>query len=300
MGVGPVNDGTVVLEAKPSVDPKRILSVGAAIAMVVLATALLSVAGRTETDLSAAVADGNHGLVRVLLEQGADPDLPVVKGFTPVMRAGIRNDAKMVRLLAEAGADVNATSSSGGMTALHSAALVDSVDALEELIGAGAEITARSANGYNALDHAAASGSIRTIALLTEAGLDPDGKSQGFINIPGFPSDAGPTPLALAANAGHLAAVQALLGLGAEVDGPSERGQTPLLQAVATKQPPEMVSLLLSAGADPTVVSMCVSGCARSDTDVLGWARRLGKEDVVSLLEDHLGTELTAADQPTG
>ncbi|MGI9595801.1 MAG: ankyrin repeat domain-containing protein [Acidimicrobiales bacterium] len=230
---------------------RRTLAAVLAAFALLLATGLLSVVGRTRPDLSEAVADGDYEQTRVLLNGGAEPDQPIVQGFTPLMRAAIRDDGPMVKLLVGAGAEIEARASAGGLTPLHTAAIADSPEAMQVLIDAGADLDVRSRSGRNALDHAAASGSVRAISVLSAAGIDVNAQSEAFVQIPGHPGDAGPTPLAIAARAGQLQAVETLLGLGANVDGQSKRGQTALLQALASGQSEEMITLLMDSGATP-------------------------------------------------
>lgn len=264
-------------------------SIGAVIAVVVVVLGLagLAISGRPDGNLSDAVANGRHAQVQILLGQAVDVDEPVVGGFTPLMRAAVRDDAAMVRLLIDGGADLDAVSANGGLTLLHIAAIADAAQAVVVLIEAGADLDASSISGRRAIDHAAAAGSVEALRALAEAGVDLDAPSGAFVQLPGYPTDAGPTPLATAARAGHADAVAVLLELGASVDAPSRRGQTPLLQAVASGQEVDLISLLLDAGADVDARSSCFSVCARPDTDVVGWARRLNSPEVVELLAQH-------------
>ncbi len=55
--------------------------------------------------LHAAVATGQRGLVRTLLNRGADPNLPQARGITPLHSAAHRGDEALCRLLLEHGAD---------------------------------------------------------------------------------------------------------------------------------------------------------------------------------------------------
>ena len=231
------------------------------------------------------MVEGRHTQVQILLGQRADADRPRVAGFTPLMRAAVRNDGAMIELLADGGADLEAVAPTGGLTPLHIAAIADAPDAIRSLLVAGADLGARSRSGRSALDHAAATGSVGAIIALVGGGADLDARSEAYVQLPGYPTDLGPTPLATAARAGHVDAVETLLQLGASVDGRSRRGQTPLLVAVAAGQPAELIDVLRAAGADPRIRSSCRSACRRSDTDALGWARRLADDDVVELLE---------------
>ena len=137
----------------------------------------------------------------------------------------------------------------------------------------------------NTLQHAAYAGSVEVLEVITATGVELDAPSQSTTGGHGYPVDEGPTALAIAARAGHLDAVRALLELGAAVDAPSSIGQTALLSAIFSGQPAEMVGVLLDAGADPTVRAACLSGCAQPEGDALEWARRAGDPEVVALLE---------------
>jgi uncharacterized protein len=274
--------------------PKNPVAVG--LAVVCLVGVVFAVASATDrgagdgaadesgSSLSEAVAAGDIELAQALLDAGADPDEPRFQGFTPLMRAANRDDTAMVEVLLGAGADLEATDL-GGLTALHIAAEADSAAALAALLEAGADPNAPSANGMNTLHHAAAAGSTRVMQRIADTGADLDARSDGTTGGHGYPVDVGSTALGIAARAGYLEAVAELLDLGAEVDAPSDLGYTPLLMAVVSGQPPELVTMLLDAGADPTVRASCNTGCAYAEGDLLDWAHRLGDPDVIPLLE---------------
>ena len=112
--------------------------------------ARVSMAGATPLLLASTAAD--VPLVRLLLDNGADPQLGSEKGMTPLMgAAGLAHkmdrvsqkeydDALVVaKLLVEEGADVN-TVGENGWTALHGAAYVGAVDILQFLVDSGATL----------------------------------------------------------------------------------------------------------------------------------------------------------------
>ncbi|MEN8239891.1 MAG: ankyrin repeat domain-containing protein [Actinomycetota bacterium] len=244
--------------------------------------------GVDEISLSEAVAAGDVDLARTLLEGGSEPDEPLVQGFTPLMRAVIRDDTQMIELLVDAGADFEATALEG-LTPLHVAAEAGAADAVGRLLEAGADPGVRSHNGMNTLEHAAASGSADVIVIIAATGVNLDARSGIITQGHGYPVDEGSTALGIAARAGNVDAIAALLDAGASIDAPSRTGHTPLLMAIFTGQPPEVISLLLGAGADPTVTAACRTRCSYDEGDALTWARRIGDPDTIPLIAAALG-----------
>lgn len=236
------------------------------------------------TTLADAVAAGDVDAAARLIDDGADPDEPRVHGFTPLMRAAIRDDAAMVDLLLDAGADPGATEP-GGATAVLVAAAADSAGAVAALIEAGADPTVRAANGMDALGHAAASGSTRVLSLLAAGGADLDARSGVITQGHGYPPDRGSTPLGIAVWNGEPAAVETLLDLGADVDRRSDAGHTPLLLAVFADASAATVALLLDHGADPTITASCTTRCAFAGGGAVAWARHLDRDRLVPLLD---------------
>lgn len=234
--------------------------------------------------LSEAAAGGDLEVASAILAAGADPDKPLAHGFTPLMRAAIREDTQMVRLLLEAGADYEATAQEG-LTPLHVAAEAGAVEAVRTLLGAGADLNIRSHNGMNTLQHAAAAGSADVIVAIAATGVDLDAQSKVITQGHGYPIDEGSTALGIAARGGHIDAIAALLEHGADVDGPSLIGHTPLLVATFSGQPPEIISVLLEAGADPKVRAACRTRCSFDEGDVLIWSQRLGDPNATPLIQ---------------
>lgn len=238
-------------------------------------------------DLSDAVATGDVARVAALLDDGADPDVLDGNGLTPLMSAANRGDPEMVRVLVEGGADVGAAGMAG-LTALHVAAAADAVDAAQTLLQLDADPHTRSDGGMNALDHAADAGALATIRLLSDH-VPLDEPSEVVVQGHGAPRDIGPTPLALSVRAGRTEAVELLVELGADPDGASTAGHTPLLTAVFSDRSPEIVEILLDAGADPGVSIACDRGCSTAVSgtahDAVEWAEALERNELVPVLD---------------
>lgn len=103
------------------------------------------------TPLGLAVFFGQEGAARQLLAAGADPSLPArnAMAVAPLHAATARAAANLVRLLVDAGADVNARQQAG-FTPLHGAAGAGTLALVELLLAAGADPEARTESGETA------------------------------------------------------------------------------------------------------------------------------------------------------
>lgn len=122
--------------------------------------------------LHAAASQGYEGLVKTLLERGADPNRPGPSGdsiLLSYLRGGL--GARAIESIAR-GADVSAKDASG-RTALHLAAAKDLEQAVTALLDKGADPNAVDDNGLTALDIADDWGSRSLAALLTARGAKP-------------------------------------------------------------------------------------------------------------------------------
>lgn len=233
--------------------------------------------------LADAVTAGDVEEVEQALSAGADPN-GAASGLPLLARAAARDDAAVVAALLGAGADVD-RSGLEGITALHAAAQTGALGAMDVLLTAGADVELSSANGMAAIHHAAGLGRVDAISLLVAAGSDPDRPSGAITQGHGYPRDVSPGPLAIAARAGHADAVEVLLAAGATVDQASDSGVTALLAAVHAGAPPEVIEVLLAAGADPGRSVGCTAGCSvRGELNSRGWALELERSELLGLL----------------
>jgi uncharacterized protein len=120
------------------------------------------------TPLLRAAKAADVAAIRLLLEHGADPNLPNIQGVTPVMAAaGLGSNEIDTRgrfktqpdqiasidLLVKAGADINAHDNRG-QTALHGAALFGYDDVIKDLVAHNANVNAKDEKGMTPLDSA--------------------------------------------------------------------------------------------------------------------------------------------------
>ncbi len=144
-----------------------------------------------ETPLSLAIMLNNRESVRLLLENGADPNLGGMAGVPVLVSAYLNyHDPRcvaIVELLIEHGADVNGQDASH-QSALHRAAEFGNLRLLEFLITEGADIDAISDYG-TALHFARRGGHTPLVESLIRAGADewiPDPGGAGGSSGSGF------------------------------------------------------------------------------------------------------------------
>lgn len=170
--------------------------------------------------------------LELLLRAGLEPNTRLADGGSLLMSAVANEQSDKVRVLLDAGADVNAVTP-GGRTALGTAMLGRVVGRAEErrlnimrmLLEAGANPQLR-VHGSNAF-HAAAWGS-RAQALFLLAEKCP----QGLESL----DDQGRTPLMIAAQAGDEETLRMLLSLGAGVHARDGRGDGVLSYAARSRR----------------------------------------------------------------
>lgn len=202
---------------------------------VAMAIGLLSGCSDLEAGLHAAIAKGEIGNVRRLLDAGADAMAP---GGDPVQtpleaatRAG-RHDVVEALLAHGALAD----SAVGGESPLRLALVAQHDSIAAALVSAGAVFVGLEVDGVAALRHAANAGMDLTLIAMLGKGADP-----------ATPFEGG-TLLHAAVRGNNLALVEALLKAGAELEARDSLGRT-ALHAAAEAGQAASVDALLKRGA---------------------------------------------------
>jgi ankyrin repeat protein len=181
-----------------------------------------------------AIRNDNARELKALLDS-QDVNAKDSRGATPLMYAAAFGNARQMKLLLEAGADVNARNTFNATALIWAGG-----DAVKSrlLIEHGADINVRTQQGRTALMRAAKrNGNADLVRLLLEKGAD--------VKAPGD------TTLIQAAQSGDIEIMRLLIEAGANVNCISQRfGETPLMYA-SVSDSVEVVRLLLAKGANP-------------------------------------------------
>jgi ankyrin repeat protein len=206
---------------------------------------------KTEKGLTALMcAAHDPAKVKRLLSGGANPNAEAKSGHTAlILAAGYDGAAESVRLLLDAGANVNAAVREGIIplaTGLVRAAMRGDTVVAKLLLDRGAALEAGEEKICMALLTASAQGDVSMVTLLLDRGARADAR------WPKIFSSAAPTVLMIAAADGYPELVKLLLARGAGVNTRDGDGLTPLMWAAAAidRGNTKSIEALLAAGAD--------------------------------------------------
>ena len=209
---------------------------------------------------------GHNDCAESLIKSGLDVNLKVSRSQTTVMNSAAKyGNHSVLKLLIEAGADVNLTDRSGE-TALMFAAENNHHHCINMLIQAGADVNKQNCIQSNALFKAARHGHIKCVDLLISSGSDHLDKAlvaaiaEGYFDcvLQIFQSGAdvnlqeyGSKYMHNAISSGHVACVQLFIEVGVDVNKVVNTYNSALLSAVGSNKGAsyQMISLLLGQGA---------------------------------------------------
>lgn len=163
------------------------------------------------------IGEENIDMIKTLIKHGLDINRPINRfGETPLLRALSENQAVIVRLLLDSGANPNLADQIGH-SPLMSASAVGNVEMIELLLSRGADQNQISDRGRGPLLAAVASDQVAAINWWLARGADQEQRDTN-----------GSTALIVAAKGGKLAATQTLLEHGADIHAKDKRGKTAL------------------------------------------------------------------------
>ncbi|PQE18637.1 ankyrin repeat protein [Rutstroemia sp. NJR-2017a BVV2] len=193
----------------------------------------------TFTTILIAAYSGLEGIVKLLLEKGADIESKEDgEGWTALLVASKNGYETIVKLLLEKGADIE-SKDKWSRTALLIASENSHETIVKLLLEKGADIESKDKWSRTALLIASENGYETIVKLLLEKGADIESKDY----------DEGRTALSIASKNGDETIVKLLLEKGADIESKDNKGRTALL--IASKNGDEtIVKLLLEKGAD--------------------------------------------------
>jgi ankyrin repeat protein len=220
--------------------------------------------------LAWAAKNGQDGVVRFLLEKGAEVDWKDRDRRTALCEGTLGGHEAVVKLLLKNGAEVD-SKDINGKTPLSHAAYEGDQAVVKLLLENGAEVESKDNNGRTPLSWAASSQNKAVVELLLKNGAEVDSKDNN-----------GQTPLSWAARRANEDVVELLLENGAEVELKDNNGRTLLSLAASRNFNSGVTKLLLS---NPRVDPEAKDKDGRSP---LSWAASDGDAAVTKLLlSDH-------------
>lgn len=191
------------------------------------------------TPLFKAIKEGNAASVQEALQSGCDVNDTFGGSYTALMAAVYKGDLEIIKLLVQAGAELDSYDSSGNtpfMFAFYDTTPKPAVVAY--LLSLNVDTNIINDQEYTPLILASLNNHVASIKLLIEAGVNIEEKGQ---------SNA--TALLLATGNNCVEAVKALASAGADIETRNEFSLTPLMTAAFDNQG-SMLRTLIKLGAD--------------------------------------------------
>merc|ERR1711934_1010877 len=261
-----------------------------------------------ETAAHVAATGGDHVIIQMLLDNGADTMASDKQGDLPIMRAARMGNYEAVQVFLAHDEESLFKTGSSGQNAYHCACLISNmelIDHFQELDDEGRLIAMKDNEGNTPL-HCAAMPPIRdeVLAHLLENGAQVNAKN-----------NRGETAILFAAKAGVTSSIKFLCERGADPSIAANNGMTPLHE-VAFRKNSEAVEFLLKqssvnheavtsdgetplalacAGGDEQCIQMLIAKGANINKGCLHAAARCGRDQVVEMLLER-GADINALD----
>ena len=192
-----------------------------------------------ETPLLTACIDGRADVAELLIRNGANTELSAAdskwEGQYPIHAAVMKRHTEIVKILAESGANVNATMD-GNLTPLGLAAETGNTEAAKILIASNADVNLKNMQGDAPLSIASEAGHATFVEYLADTrGCDLNAESND-----------GSTPILLACKMQHLDVVQILAERGAELRNALQAAVQSGMQDVASDDSPQPLRFSLT------------------------------------------------------
>ncbi|KAF3029392.1 hypothetical protein E8E15_009450 [Penicillium rubens] len=172
--------------------------------------------GSGRTPLYCACNAGHSEVMRLLLDEGAEIEYCCQDEWTAVNVASYRGFLDIVLLLIERGADINVQNEYGN-TPLYNSCCTGHIEVVRQLLDKGADINRSNTFKWAPMNMASDQGLLDIVRLLIERGAD--------INVQ---DEFGRTPLSCACYRGHVEVVKTLVLSGADLETANQDGFTPL------------------------------------------------------------------------
>ncbi|KAI9733140.1 MAG: hypothetical protein M1834_003687 [Cirrosporium novae-zelandiae] len=219
-------------------------------------------------------------MVRLLLDNRADPNVQDKDSQAPLYRACLVGNVEGAQMLLKYGADIDDGENIFGRTALHGAIVAKSLGLVKMLIEKRANLSIRDKQERDPIAEAVHDGNNEILSYLLKIC-----KEKGFDMRFLLTSDIGGyTPLHRCAASGNLDAMEMLLGAGDSQAMCSQKnlnGATPLHSAAQAGHA-KAVNILLEHGSDPSVKSN--DGKTAFDLTFATW--KMGCDDPDTVIDD--------------
>jgi parallel beta-helix repeat protein len=228
------------------------------------------------TPLYKAVVDNQPRVVRLLMQHGADPNLSSDNGNAALHVAAEYGRLELAKLLIEKGAEVDAVGYAK-RTPLYVAVRYNRPALLELFLDHGADVNVATYNDWPPLMQACENQNVGIVRLLLRNGADPNQSNSATW-----------FPLMQACDKQDVALVRILLRNGADPNQSNSATWFPLMQA-CEKQNTEIVRILLRNGAD---VNQQLSG----GWSALHMAEKHASVEILKILleEENVNVNITA------